>query len=100
MRRATATQKALIIDILSKSFLENKSVNYVVKQDHKKEHRIRGLMDYSFNICNSYGDVWISDDAQACALILFSDKKRASLNTILWDIKLAFSVIGLDRVGK
>src|SRR5260221_11693031 len=100
MRRATTTQKAPIIDILSKSFIENKSVNYVVKQDHKKEERIRGLMDYSFNVCNSFGDVWISDDAQACALILFPDKKRTNLNTILWDIKLAFSVIGFDRLGK
>src|SRR6266487_1233517 len=100
MRRARANQKPIIIDILSKSFDDNKSVNYVVKQDHKKEQRIRGLMDYSFNVCTSFGDVWISDDAQACALILFPDKKRTSLNTILWDIKLAFSVIGLDRVGK
>jgi ribosomal protein S18 acetylase RimI-like enzyme len=99
MRRATLTQKDLVIDILSKSFLDNKSVNYVVKQDHKKEERIRGLMDYSFNVCNSFGEVWISNDEQACALILFPDKKRTSLNAILWDVNLALNVIGLNRVG-
>src|SRR5258706_10015421 len=99
MRRATAPQKDLVINTLSKSFLDNKSVNYVVKQDHKKEQRIKGLMDYSFNVCNTFGEVWISDDEQACALILFPDRKRTTLNAILWDVKLALNVIGLTRVG-
>ena len=55
-------------------------------------------MDYSFNVCNEFGEVWISDDQQACALILFPDKKRSSFRTLLWDFKLALSVIGIDRV--
>lgn len=56
-------------------------------------------MDYSFNLCNQFGEVWISDDQEACALILFPDKKRSSFRTLLWDLKLALSVIGLDRVS-
>src|SRR5260221_1114513 len=100
MKRVEENQKSLVIDILAESFDDNKSVNYVVKQDQSRQARIRGLMDYSYNVCNEFGDVWISDDAQACALILFPDKKRTNLNAILWDVKLALSVIGLDRVGK
>jgi len=98
MKRADEGQKSLVVDILTKSFDDNKSVNYVVKQDAARQARIRGLMDYSFNICNAFGEVWMSDDHQACALILFPDKKRTTLNSILWDVKLAFSVIGITRV--
>jgi ribosomal protein S18 acetylase RimI-like enzyme len=56
-------------------------------------------MEYSFNVCNAFGEVWISEDNQACALILFPDKKRTSFRTLLWDLKLALSVIGIDRVN-
>lgn len=99
MRRATVNDRQLVIDILQKSFDDNKSVNYVVKQDAKRPDRIKGLMEYSFDICHAFGEVWISDNDAACALLLFPDKKRTSIRTILWDVKLALSVIGLDRVS-
>lgn len=44
-------KKKLVVDILSKAFNENKSVNYVVIQDHKWEIRIGKLIEYSFNVC-------------------------------------------------
>src|SRR5260221_11098612 len=100
MKRAIPSQKATIIDILSQSFDDNKSVNYVVKQDNHREDRIKGLIDYSFDVCYSFGEVWISDDENACALILLQHKKRTTLNAVLWDAKLALSVIGLNRLGQ
>jgi GNAT superfamily N-acetyltransferase len=99
MKRATNSDKAKIIEILTRSFDDNKSVNYVVKQDQNRVERIKNLMDYSFNVCNEFGEVWMSDDKQAVALILFPDKKRSSFRTLLWDLKLALSVIGIDRVS-
>lgn len=99
MRRGNADDNQLVIDILEKAFDDNRSVNYVVKQDRKRRERIRGLMDYSFNVCHAFGEVWISDDQQACALILHPDRKRTSLRTLMWDAKLALSVIGIDRIA-
>lgn len=99
MRKATSFDKSLILNILARSFDDNKSVNYVVKQDQRRVERIRELMDYSFNMCHTFGEVWISDDAQASALIIFPDMKRFSFRTLLWDFKLALSVIGIDRVS-
>lgn len=99
MKRADENQKSLVVDILSRSFDDNKSVNYVVKQDSERQSRIKGLMEYSFNVCNAFGEVWLSDDNEACALVLLPDKKRTTLNSILWDAKLALSVIGLNRIG-
>lgn len=98
MEMVNLNKKALVVDILSKAFNENKSVNSVVGQDHKREIRISKLIEYSFNVCYNFGEVWVSDDQKACALILHPDKKRILLKTLLWDIKLAISVIGLRRV--
>ena len=99
MTKATSSDKSIILDILTRSFDDNKSVNYVVKQGHKRVDRIRALMNYSFNVCNEFGEVWISGDQQACALILFPDRKRSSLRALLWDLKLALSVKGIERVN-
>jgi len=98
MRRAEQKDKRLVVDILSKSFDENKSVNYVVKQDANRQDRIRSLMEYSFNTCLSFGEIWISDDNMACALLLFPEMKKTTLRSILWDVNLATSAIGLSRV--
>lgn len=40
--------KELVVDILTKSFADNKSVNYIIKQDGKRIERIKNLMRYSF----------------------------------------------------
>lgn len=98
MRKATPSDKATIINILAPAFDANKSINYIVKQDDNRKERIRMLMDYSFNMCNKFGEIWISDDQKACALIMFNDLKRPSLSALLWDVKLSLFVVGLSRL--
>src|SRR4051812_32827368 len=100
MERASVNDKELVVDVLVKAFDDNKSVNYVVKQDVDRRTRIRGLMEYSFDICNAFGEVWVSEDRNGCALVLFKDKQRTTLSSILLDIKLAIKVIGLSRVKR
>ncbi|HSH64266.1 MAG TPA: GNAT family N-acetyltransferase [Bacteroidia bacterium] len=100
MIKANYSDKQLVLDILCKSFDSNKSVNYVVKQDENRQRRIRNLMDYSYEICSMFGQVYLSDDKKACALTLFPDKKKTSLKSILLDAKMAISCVGLNRVSK
>lgn len=100
MKKPLPSQKARVVEILTESFDNNKSVNYVVKQDSSRKSRLLGLMQYCYNVCEAFGEVWISEDEQACALILHPDKKRISFRAIWWDLKLAFSVIGPFRVSK
>lgn len=92
--------KNLVVDILTDSFEDNKSVNYIVKQDNKRNQRMRKLMEYSFDVCYLFGDVFLSDDKKGCALILLPDKKKTSLKSILLDIKLIISCIGLSNIKK
>ncbi|MEZ4945129.1 MAG: GNAT family N-acetyltransferase [Cyclobacteriaceae bacterium] len=100
MERGRSDHVGLVVKILSESFKDNKSVNYVVQQDGRREKRISQLVEYSFNLCMRFGDVWISDNQKGCALIMIPHQKTFSFRAIWWDIKLAFSAIGIHRVMK
>src|SRR5882672_8773771 len=100
MIKANFKDKDLIVDILAKSFDDNKSVNYIVKQDKKRAERMRKLMAYSFEICYLFGDVFLSDDKKGCVLIVLPDKKKTTLKSIGLDAGLALSVIGLSNIRK
>ena len=97
---ANYSDKKRVVEILSKSFDTNQSVNYIVHQDEKRLNRIKALMHYSFEVCYSFGKVFLSDDKTACALILFPDQKRTTLKSILLDIRLIFSCVGLRNIKK
>ena len=98
MYKATLRDKAFVVNLLTSAFDDNKSVNFVVRQDVHRVERIKHLMDYAYNVCNTFGEIWISDDHAACALLVFPDRKRITLNSILWDLKLVFLVIGIGRL--
>ncbi len=100
MKKATSYDKAHVVDIISRSFSDNPSVNDVIKQDQRREQRIQELVSYSFDTCMLFGEVWISEDTHAAALILLSDQKKATLKTVLLDLRLAFKAIGIHRVMK
>ena len=100
MIKATYKDKDIVVNILAESFNDNQSVNYIVKQDKKRKQRIRKLMEYSFDNCYLYGEVFLTDEKSGCALILFPDKKKNNLKSILLDIKLIVSCIGISNAKK
>ena len=100
MKIANRDHKKLILDILSNAFDDNQSINYIVKQDRNRAKRIRSLMDYSFEICFLYGKIFLSDNNEACALILNPLNKKTTLQSICLDIKLIFQSVGLKNIKK
>lgn len=100
MIRAGYKDKQLVTNILAASFNDNKSVNYIVKQDSKRDQRLRSLMEYSFDVCYLFGDVFLSDDKKGCALILLPDKKKSNLKSVWLDVKLIFNCTGFFNVSK
>ena len=100
MIKAKYVDKSLIVNILAHSFYENKSVNYIIKQDSKRAQRIKGLMEYSFDMCYSFGEVYLSDNKKACALILFPDKKKPNLKSVFSDFKLIVTCVGFSKLFK
>lgn len=100
MKRAKYSDKKLVADILCKSFDDNKSVNYIIKQDKKRALRIKKLMEYSFSVCYLYGDVFLSDSRDACVLLLYPEKKKSTIKSLLLDIGLIFSSLGFFNLFK
>jgi ribosomal protein S18 acetylase RimI-like enzyme len=100
MKRAENNDRDAIVNILVDSFRDNKSVNYIIKHDKKKEARLKRLMEYSHDVCKLFGDVFITDDKAGCALIVKPDKKKASLNSILLDAKFVIGCLGLSNLKK
>lgn len=86
--------KDTVIDILYKAFYDNGSVNFVVKQDKRKNQRIRTLLEYSYYKGQKFGKIILSDDQNAAAILIDPKKEKFTL----WDLKLMFKVIGLRNV--
>jgi hypothetical protein len=100
MIKADYRDKQVVVDILTQSFATNQSVNYIVKAGKNRLGSIQYLMDYSFEVCYLFGDVFLSEDKNACALVLYPDKKKTTLKSILLDAKLIFFSVGLKNIKK
>ncbi|NLU91391.1 GNAT family N-acetyltransferase [Chitinophaga sp. Ak27] len=97
MKKATYSDQSIVVDILTQAFCNNKSVNYAVG---RKKKRIRRLMEYSFNLCYHSGEIYLSDDDVGCILFLDTERKKTTLKTLFWDLKLAICAIGLPNLRK
>lgn len=100
MVKATLNDKSLVVDILTQSFDDNNSVNYVVKKDRHRKLRIQRLMEYSFDTCLLFGEIYLSENRKGCVLILNPEKKKTTYKSILLNVKLALGAIGLFGILK
>ena len=102
MRKATTADRSLIVNIISKAFSENRSVNYVIrKKDLGSNIRsIEKLVDYAFKVCLHNGEVWLNDKNQGCVMFQRPHEKKFSITSLLWDVQLAFRCIGIFRIAK
>lgn len=99
MREATLADKKLVVEILTESFQDNQSVNYLIPNDSRNA-RIRALMDYSYETCKLFGKVYVSEDRKGCALVSFPDRKKTTLKSLWLEVKLIFGAIGFGNISK
>jgi ribosomal protein S18 acetylase RimI-like enzyme len=100
MVKASKLDKRLIIDILTESFSENLSVQYILKNGANKQKRVRALMDYSFEVCMLWGEVFISYDRKACALVMLPYLKKDTFRSTILDIKLILTCTGFAKIKR
>lgn len=101
MKKASTKDKEIVSKILVSAFaplMGDNSINLVVKQDHKRIERMQILMEYLFERAMCFGEVYLSENHQACLLLNFPHKERVTRKTITSDIKLALQCIGIERV--
>lgn len=99
MRLAEKKDKINVVEILTSSFIDvliPNSINFVIRNDGKREERLKSLMEFQFDIALDLGHIFISDDFKGC--IIFIDKWKLTLNRIILEIKLLFNVIGIENV--
>lgn len=94
------TDKNHIINILTDSFQDNKSTNFVIKQDKKRAKRLRSLIEYSIFYGEKFGEVFLSEDKKACYIILDTEKKKFTWGSMIWDLLLVLKCIGISSVSK
>lgn len=94
MRKATKNDIPKLVEILTASFKDDKSVNYVLK--NKKS--LPKLFHYSIAKGFLFGDVWIKNDHTACAILIDPEKKGFKLESVLIDLR--FQVFGLMKLKK
>ena len=100
MLKALYEDRDLVVEILSRSFNDNKSVNYIIQQDSHRVRRLIRLMEYSFDYCQLFGEVYLSEDRQACALLVLPGQKKTTVRSILLDLRLILCCVGLSNVRK
>jgi hypothetical protein len=100
MIEARSEDKGLIIDILTESFKDNQSVNYLIPADNRRLNRIRALMDYSYETCKLFGKVYLSDDKKGCALVSFPERKKTTLKSLWLEVMLILNGIGFANISK
>jgi ribosomal protein S18 acetylase RimI-like enzyme len=98
MKPASAKDKSHFVDILSKAFESNRSVNEVVLQDERRLERIQVLMDYSFEIAFEKNGAWQSDDGDAVLLGYYPIANKTTLKDFWQMGRLAFKSVGISRV--
>jgi ribosomal protein S18 acetylase RimI-like enzyme len=57
-------------------------------------------MEYSFDLCRQKGNVWLSDDGNACALLLYPDRKGSAFDTAILNLQLVLRCTGLAGLQK
>jgi len=100
MITAVITHKQRVIEMLAACFDNNKTVNYIVKQDEKREERVKDLISYSFDACVDSGQVYLSDDCNAVIICSLSVDKLPILEEALLTVRFVFKVIGLDGISR
>jgi len=100
MIKADKIHKQQVIEILSECVENNKSINWIVKQDSKRKERIRDLMDYSFEACIESGQIYLTENLTGAIICSNSDDKLPILEEAYLTAQLVWKVIGIDGIGK
>lgn len=100
MRKATKTDEALVVDIISESFPNNPSVLSVIKNDSKEPQRMRSLAKFVFRTALRKDGIYISTDQTGVAVCYRFNGHKETFTDYWNQVKLAFSAIGIERIFK
>ncbi len=98
MLTATKKDKAKVVKIIEESFKGNPSVTWVVKNDSKKDKRLKALAEYLFDVGLAKKGVYLSSDHNAVAVIFRYNTKFNKLLVLYHELRLMLRAIGFRKI--
>lgn len=98
MKKALRAQKSLVVEIIRTSFDRDPGVNYLIPQDQQRGLRIKNLIDHCVEVALRTGEIFLSDDDKAAALLLYPEVKLNWLAIIKLDIKVVWNALGIGHI--
>ncbi|WP_114792302.1 GNAT family N-acetyltransferase [Niabella yanshanensis] len=100
MITAQKKDKPLVVDLLVQCFCDSKSIHYIIEKDAGGQKHLNILMSYAFDHCMNFGEIFLSEDRQACALILYPEKKILSIESLWQRLSLVVKSSGAKYFKK
>ncbi len=100
MITAQKKDKPLVVGLLVQCFCYSKSIRYILEKDDKGRKHLNTLMAYAFDYCLNFGEIFLSEDRQACALILYPEKKILSIESLWQQLSLVVKSSGAEYFRK
>jgi len=100
MRAAQKTDKAFVVDLLVQCFYNNRNIFYFIDRGEQKPHHMKALMSYAFDYCLAFGNVFLSEDKSACALVLYPERKMICVESLWQQLNLVLGSSGFKCIRK
>lgn len=100
MNIAQKKDRTFVVDLLVQCFCDSKNIHYIIEKDSKDKSHIKVLMSYAFDYCMNFGEIFLSEDRQACALVLYPEKKIISIESIWQQLNFVVKSSGAQYFKK
>ena len=91
MRKASREDKNIVVDILTKSFINDPHVNWLIKESRNK-NKMKIIMEYVFEESLGRGAVYLNDENTATALWNTEKKEKVTFRYIKRNLSFLFRV--------
>ncbi|MFN8239385.1 MAG: hypothetical protein U0X39_01380 [Bacteroidales bacterium] len=100
MRKATKSDKKLVVDILTKTFDKNPGLNWMFRKRMNHQKALRRISTYAFSRALARDGVYISSNEMGVALCFRFNERVFSLGEFIHMVWYGLTCIRLDRIPK
>jgi hypothetical protein len=94
MKTASINDKQKVISIIEESFNDNPSIKWLIKNDTRRQKRIKALAEYLFESGMNKKGVYLSSDMETVAICYRENESGNPLKELILILKLIFRAIG------
>ena len=100
MKKAIKSDRDKVVKIISESFDGNPHINFIIKNDRKRNKRMNAMAQYAFNIGIRRDGIYLTDDEQGVAIVFRRSQFKKSLYEYWLQLCLVFKAFTVLRSSK